>query len=146
LQPLARDDVDRDDVDGDGVAKDDIDGDDIASENTACSTFADLNQTNPELQSYITQACELGLMGYYSDGKQIKKLFDPNETITLAEVATTISRLLRGEKYRGSEEWWYHNHLLALQKAKFLSFALDPQQKETRQSVFNLLFAVSAHE
>jgi hypothetical protein len=34
-------------------------------------------------------------MGLQADGTTPKKAFDPNETITLAEVATTVSRLLR---------------------------------------------------
>jgi hypothetical protein len=35
-------------------------------------------------------------MGYYSDGETIKETFLPNEPINRAEVATTISRMLRG--------------------------------------------------
>jgi hypothetical protein len=39
-------------------------------------------------------------MGYYSDGETIKESFLPNDNITRAEVATTISRMLRGNKYQ----------------------------------------------
>jgi hypothetical protein len=110
-----------------------------------CENFTDLNQTNPELQSYIIQACELGLMGYYSDGITIKPTFNPNANLPLAEVATTVSRLLRGEKYKGSEEWRYQNHLLALQKAEFIPFNLDPMKKESRKEVYEILRRISQY-
>jgi hypothetical protein len=111
----------------------------LAREEIECSTFTDLDQTNSELQSYITQACELGLMGYYSDGKQIKPAFEPNANITLAEVATTVSRLLRGEAHKGSEKRWYHNHLLALQKANIMAKGVDPMKKALRREVYEIL-------
>jgi hypothetical protein len=63
-------------------------------EKAECATFNDLNQVNDELQFYIVQVCALGLMGYYADGKTLKASFLPNDTITLAEVATVLSRLL----------------------------------------------------
>jgi hypothetical protein len=106
---------------------------------STCTTFTDLNQTNPELQSYIIQACKLGLMGYYSDGTTIKPAFDPNDPITVAEVATTISRLLRTTQYRGSEQRRYQNHLLAIQKAGYLPLDKNPMKNEERREVFQLL-------
>jgi hypothetical protein len=102
-------------------------------------TFSDLNQTNEELQTYIIQACELGLMGLNADGVTPKKYFIPNEPITLAEVATTISRLLRSNTYRGIEEWWYHSHLLALQKADIIPRNIDPMRPEPRGNVLLIL-------
>jgi hypothetical protein len=104
-----------------------------------CNAFTDLNQTNSELQSYIIQACNLGLMGYYSNGIDAKPAFDPNTTITLAEIATTISRLFRGEQHKGTEKRWYQNHLLTLQKIGIIPPHLDPFQKETRQTVYEIL-------
>jgi hypothetical protein len=78
-------------------------------------------------------------MGLEADGQTVKPAFKPNEPITLAEVATTISRLLRGETYRGSEEWRYQNHLLALQKTGIIPRNVDPMRKELRGSVFMFL-------
>ncbi|MDR0860575.1 MAG: hypothetical protein LBO09_06465 [Candidatus Peribacteria bacterium] len=104
-----------------------------------CTQFTDLNQTNPELQSYIIQACKFGLMGYYSDGVTVKPNFDPNAKLPLTELATTISRLLRGEKYKGSGEWRYQSHLLALQKAGIIPFNLDPMKNELREEVYGIL-------
>jgi len=51
----------------------------------ACSQFRDMNQTNKELQGYIVSACQLGLMGYRSDGVRIKPTFSPNDPVTRAE-------------------------------------------------------------
>jgi hypothetical protein len=102
-------------------------------------TFSDLNQTNEELQTYIIQACELGLMGLNADGKTPKEQFNPNDTITLAEVATIISRLLRDNTYKGSEQWRYHSHLLALQKADIISRNVDPMKQELRGNVLLIL-------
>jgi hypothetical protein len=113
------------------------------SERGKCNTFTDLNQVNAELQAYIIKACELGLMGLQADGQTVKSAFKPNDTITLAEVATTISRLLRGETYKGSEQWRYHNHLLALQKAGIIPPEVDPMRKEVRGNILVLLMKSS---
>jgi hypothetical protein len=51
-----------------------------------CLLFTDRRETNTELQGYITTACQLGLMGYYANGKDIQSAFRPNDTITRAEV------------------------------------------------------------
>jgi len=36
-------------------------------EKEACKAFTDIKEVNEELQGYITQACNLGLMGYRAD-------------------------------------------------------------------------------
>jgi hypothetical protein len=51
-----------------------------------CTTFSDLDQTTTELQEYILNVCQLGLMGYYANGIDIQPSFRPNDTITRAEV------------------------------------------------------------
>jgi hypothetical protein len=89
----------------------------VTPEGEKCHVFSDLTKVNAELQSFIIQVCELGLMGYYADGQTVKPAFSPTDKVTVAEIATILSRILRGETYRGSEQWRYHNHLLALQKA-----------------------------
>jgi hypothetical protein len=78
-------------------------------------------------------------MGLNADGKTAQSAFYPNDTITLAEVATIISRLLRDNTYRGSEEWWYHSHLLALQKADIIPRNIDPMKQELRGNVLLIL-------
>ncbi|MDR0370087.1 MAG: S-layer homology domain-containing protein [Candidatus Peribacteria bacterium] len=76
------------------------DNDKRTAHNDKCSSFTDLNQVNAELQSYIIKACEYGLMGYYADGETTKEYFSPTKEITRAEVATIISRMLRGNRYQ----------------------------------------------
>jgi hypothetical protein len=115
----------------------------LHSTSSITCTFSDLNQTNEELQNYIIQACELGLMGLNADGKTAQPAFHPNDTLTLAEVATIISRLLRNNTYRGSEEWWYHSHLLALQKADIIPRNIDPMKQELRGNVLLILMKSS---
>jgi hypothetical protein len=78
-------------------------------------------------------------MGYYSDGKTLKSAFKPNDTITLAEVATILSRMLRGTKHQGNEKWRYHNHLLTLQKAGIIPRFANPMRKELRGNVFEMM-------
>ncbi|MDR2190167.1 MAG: hypothetical protein LBP53_03065 [Candidatus Peribacteria bacterium] len=81
-------------------------------------------------------------MGLQSDETAPKTYFIPNDTITLAEIATTISRLLRGNAYQGSEKWRYHNHLLALQKAGIIPRNIDPMRKELRGNIFQMLMKI----
>jgi hypothetical protein len=61
----------------------------------SCATFTDLETTPLDLQPFIIQACQLGLMGLQADGESTNHNFNPNETTTLAEVATILSRFLR---------------------------------------------------
>jgi hypothetical protein len=82
-------------------------------------------------------------MGLQADGKTPRENFVPNETIILAELATTISRLLRGETYKGSEQWRYHNHLLALQKVGIIPRNVDPMRKELRGNIFSFLYQIT---
>jgi hypothetical protein len=102
-------------------------------------TFTDLNKAPTDLQPYIIQACELGLMGYYSDGETVKETFSPNGTLTRAEVAVVLSRMLRGNANKGSEKRWYHNHLLALKKNDIIQQDIDPMTLETRINVLLML-------
>lgn len=65
-----------------------------------CLLFTDVGHIAHDLQEYVIQACQLGLMGYYSDGETVKTEFNPDETITIAEIATIFSRVLRGNRYK----------------------------------------------
>ncbi|MDR2416164.1 MAG: hypothetical protein LBD75_06260 [Candidatus Peribacteria bacterium] len=78
-------------------------------------------------------------MGYYADGKTIQSTFNPNVLMTIAELATTLSRLLRGELFKGSEQWRYHNHLLAIQKASLMSKVITPTQFITKRDILTIL-------
>jgi hypothetical protein len=64
-----------------------------------CSQFTDLHHANDDLQPYIIESCQLGLMGMHGDGIGVQEAFFPARTITRAEVGTILSRLLRGTKH-----------------------------------------------
>ena len=109
---------------------------------SACSNFKDISQINEELQGYVIESCELGLMGYRADGTTVKPLFNPNTIPTRAEVATVISRLLRRGKNQGSEQYRYQNHLIALHKAGIINSIEQPMILETRGNVFLMLMRI----
>ncbi|MDR2416255.1 MAG: hypothetical protein LBD75_06760 [Candidatus Peribacteria bacterium] len=107
--------------------------------NEDCTQFSDLIQAKETLQPFIIQACQRALMGYWANGKDKKSAFSPNVLITKAEVATVISRLLRGTTYAGTEEFWYHSHLLALKKAGIMVDDKAPQEYELKREVLTIL-------
>jgi hypothetical protein len=78
-------------------------------------------------------------MGHTANGQEVQLSFHPYQALSLAEVATIISRLLRGDIYAGSEEYWYHSHILALQKAGSIPIELNPLKIESREEVYTIL-------
>jgi hypothetical protein len=76
----------------------------------------------------------------------LKPAFSPNASITVAEVATILSRILRWETYKGSEQWRYHNHLLALQKAGIIPRAVDSMSQAFRGNIFTMLFLLNTYD
>ncbi|MDR0282295.1 MAG: hypothetical protein LBI53_03045 [Candidatus Peribacteria bacterium] len=59
-----------------------------------CREYTDLDTAPEGLRNYVITSCELGYMGYYSDGETYKSAFVPNEIITKAEAVTVLSRVL----------------------------------------------------
>ncbi|MDD3868316.1 MAG: BspA family leucine-rich repeat surface protein [Candidatus Absconditabacteria bacterium] len=107
---------------------------------TACLGFSDLGEVNLELQGYVIQACQLGLMGYRADGISVKSHFLPNDMITRAEVGTLFSRLLRGNIYAGIDEYRYQRHLLALKKKSIMNLIDAPLLPELREHLYLMLY------
>ena len=89
---------------------------------TWCSDFKDISSDTPELQRYMTLACQLELMWMNADWETAKTYFDPYSVVTRAEFGTVFSRLLFGDMYNvknesevKKQEWfWYKAHLQAL--------------------------------
>jgi hypothetical protein len=104
-----------------------------------CSAFSDMREVNTELQGFILQACELGLMGYYANGVEVQPAFRPNDKITRAEVGTLLSRLLWGNTYAGDEEHWYEGHLDALREEGIMKLIEVPMMWELRGNMFIML-------
>jgi hypothetical protein len=110
---------------------------------TQCTQFSDRHEVNAELQQYLITICQLELMGYWSNGIEIKSSFNPNATITRAEVGVVLSRLLRGNTYANSENQRYQNHLLALYKAKIITLIDNPMMQELRGNILLMLLRMS---
>jgi len=107
---------------------------------TACAEYKDLDTTNAELAGYVIQSCELGLMGYWSNGVVTKEYFSPNGVVTRAEAATILSRLLRGNTYTAdAEENWYQGHLSALQSEQIIQTNIAPSTPELRGNIYLML-------
>jgi len=101
---------------------------------TGC-VFDDIQTQNNELQSYILQACSLGIM--WIDMQS----FWPEEFVTRAQFATAFSRLLFGEQYNGYTPY-YQWHLDTL-KAYNIIKNTDPDLEELRWYIM-LMFMRSA--
>jgi hypothetical protein len=83
-------------------------------------------------------------MGYYADGQTTQPTFNPNAPMTVAELATTVSRLLWGTYFRGSDQWRYHNHLLAIQKSHLIPMNFSPTQTIIKKEASTVLSQLSA--
>ncbi|MDR0859464.1 MAG: hypothetical protein LBO09_00310, partial [Candidatus Peribacteria bacterium] len=108
----------------------------------ACAQFQDVSEVPAELQPYIIQSCELGLMGMHGDGIQVQDNFFPKSFISRAEVGTILSRLLRGTTYATQEgdETYYSRHLQALKKAGIMNFISNPDMLELRGNILLMLW------
>lgn len=96
--------------------------------------FTDVSDVEEELQSYILQACRLGLMGLRGDGS-VAPWFRPHDTLTRAEFGALLSRMLRGTLYNSLDPNAidrYARHLQALQDAGIMNYIDNPDAVELR--------------
>jgi hypothetical protein len=101
--------------------------------------FTDTNQVNKDLLPYITQVCELGIMGLQSDGKTPLKRFNPNAYVTRAEFGTVLSRVLYGTTNNTSSPQWREGHLNNLKKSNIIS-VVNPNLQEQRGWIMTMLY------
>jgi hypothetical protein len=104
----------------------------------ACD-FTDTNQANKDLLPYITQVCELGIMGVQSDGKTPLTKFNPNSLVTRAEFGTVLSRVLYGTTNNTSSPQWREGHLNNLRKSNIIS-VVNPNLQEQRGWIMTMLY------
>ena len=86
----------------------------------------------PDLVPYVTESCQLWLMGQWVSS------FKPTDPVTRAEFWTILSRALWWDKY----EWWstyYENHLKALKSEWIMNRIETPMNKEVRGFVMLML-------
>ena len=97
-----------------------------------CS-FSDVDsKLDSDYDNWITESCQLGLMGQW-----ITK-FRPNDSVSRAEFWTILSRALWWDK----NEWWstyYENHLKALKEAWIMNNTSTPNSKEIRWYVMLMM-------
>jgi hypothetical protein len=111
------------------------------TEKRACSQFTDLSLASVDLQPYVIEACQLGLMGMDGKGIKVQEAFFPDRTITRAEVGTILSRLLRGTTYatQPGDETYYGRHLQALKNAGIMKAISQPDMLELRGNILLML-------
>lgn len=93
--------------------------------------FIDSN-INPDLVEYVTESCQLWLMGQWVAS------FRPKDSVTRAEFWTVLSRALWWSK----NEWWttyYQNHLKALKSEWIMNNISSPMDEEIRWYVMLML-------
>ena len=94
--------------------------------------FPDIANQNVELQWFIKEACQRGLMGV-----NIER-FNPNGEVTRAEFGTAFSRLLFGDVHNGGNPY-YINHLQALNDADIMNNISNPSMIEIRGYVMLMM-------
>ncbi len=99
---------------------------------TKACAFTDVANETAELQGYITEACQLGLMGIDLTA------FNPNGAVTRAQFGTVLSRALYGDANNGGTPY-YANHLTALQDAGVMNNISTPNAPEVRGYVMLMM-------
>jgi hypothetical protein len=101
-----------------------------------CS-FSDVANQSAELQSFINEACQMGLMGVNNDGTPAST-FNPNGVVTRAQFGTVLSRAIWGDENNGGEPY-YANHLAALKDSEIMNNISNPSAPEIRGYVMLMM-------
>lgn len=97
-----------------------------------CS-FSDVSTAlDTQYDNWVTNACQLGLMGV-----GIEK-FNPNGIVTRAEFGTVLSRALWGDLYDGANPY-YADHLNALKEEGIMTNISNPNMTEVRGYVMLMM-------
>jgi len=99
--------------------------------------FTDVADQSTELQGYIEEAAQMGLMGLNADGSVATK-FNPDGVVTRAQFGTVLSRVLYGDANNGSEPY-YKGHLDALKAAGIMTNISTPNANEVRGYVMLMM-------
>lgn len=105
---------------------------------TETANYKDVDSENlGDLAWYIQLAYQYQIMGIKADWTPTEK-FNPNKTVTRAEFATVLSRVLYGSRYNQSGINYYEQHIEALEKANILSNT-NPNLIEARWRIITML-------
>lgn len=91
-----------------------------------------------ELAWYIELAYQYQIMWIDKDWNPIED-FNPGKTVTRAEFATVLSRVLYGNTYNQSGTNYYEQHIKALEKANILNNT-NPNLVEARWRIMTMLY------
>jgi len=94
--------------------------------------FSDISSQTIELQWYIQEACQMGLMGVGLSE------FMPNGIVNRAQFGTVLSRILFWDTYDWSDPY-YADHLAALQDAGIMNYINTPNAPEKRWLVMLMM-------
>lgn len=102
-----------------------------ADTSKACA-FTDVANETAELQGFIKEACQMGIMG------QDITAFNPNGIVTRAQFGTVLSRVLYGDANNGGNPY-YADHLAALKDAGIMNNISNPNAPEVRGYVMLMM-------
>lgn len=106
--------------------------------------FNDTKNETAEMQMYIKLSCQLWLMWWESDGKTIKKSFNPKDIISRSQFGTVLSRAMFGTNNDGWNPY-YVKHLNALKNLWIIKDIANPQKfKERRWYVMLMMMRAKA--
>ena len=91
-----------------------------------------------DLTWYIQLAYQYQIMGIRSDWSPMEN-FNPDKTVTRAEFATVLSRVLFGNTYNQGWVKYYEKHIEALKKANILNNT-NPDLVEARWRIMTMLY------
>lgn len=91
-----------------------------------------------DLTWYIQLAYQYQIMGIRSDWSPMEN-FNPDKTVTRAEFATVLSRVLFGNTYNQGWVKYYEKHIEALEKANILNNT-NPNLVEARWRIMTMLY------
>lgn len=97
--------------------------------------FTDVAGQSAELQGYIKEACQLGIMGQWITA------FNPNGVVTRAQFGTVLSRALRGNLFDGADPY-YKDHLQSLKDVGIMTKIDTPSANEIRGYVMLMMMRV----
>lgn len=104
-----------------------------APDTSKACTFTDVANQSEELQGYIKESCQLGLMGVGINA------FNPNGVVTRAQFGTVLSRAMYGDTYNVDTNPYYAEHLAALKDAGIMTKIDTPDQLEVRGYVMLMM-------
>lgn len=104
----------------------------LTADTTLACNFTDVANQTEEMQGYIKEACQMGLMG------QGITAFNPNGIVTRAQFGTVLDRVLNGTANDGGNPY-YADHLSALKDAGVMTNISTPNAPEVRGYVMLMM-------